>query len=252
MATVVIGSCATAVQFLILAWRPVLARLGQQGGLIHERYPDRRPVSGRQPAADPDRHAYRRRADAAVVHRRLGDQGLDIAGRLLASSVATSIASDAFARHSAVRDDGAVRLRDQHGARHVRRGGAARPAGSRGGLGIATVAANAVFAACTGTSIASASVFTKVAVPEMMRHGHTPEFSVGVVAGSSVLGMLIPPSLLMIIFGVIVEHLDRRSVHRRAFCRAYCSRSASASASSPCPAGGRLEVRRQGRPRRRA
>lgn len=75
----------------------------------------------------------------------------------------------------------------------------------RGGLGIATVAANAVFAAITGISIASASVFTKVAVPEMIRHGYTPKFSVGVVAGSSVLGMLIPPSLLMIIYGVLAE-----------------------------------------------
>ncbi len=75
----------------------------------------------------------------------------------------------------------------------------------RGGLGLATVASNAVFAAITGISIASASVFTKVAVPEMMRMGYAPRFSVGVVAGSSVLGMLIPPSLLMIIYGVIAE-----------------------------------------------
>jgi len=75
----------------------------------------------------------------------------------------------------------------------------------RGGLGIATVAANAVFAAITGISIASAAVFTKVAVPEMLRHGHTPRFSVGVVAGSSVLGMLIPPSLLLILYGVLTE-----------------------------------------------
>lgn len=75
----------------------------------------------------------------------------------------------------------------------------------RGGLGIATVAANAVFAAITGISIASAAVFTKVAVPEMQRHGYAPRFSVGVVAGSSVLGMLIPPSLLLILFGVLTE-----------------------------------------------
>ena len=75
----------------------------------------------------------------------------------------------------------------------------------RGGLAMATVGANAVFAACTGTSIASASIFTKIAVPEMVRHGHTTEFSVGVVAGSSVLGMLIPPSILFIIFGVIAN-----------------------------------------------
>jgi tripartite ATP-independent transporter DctM subunit len=75
----------------------------------------------------------------------------------------------------------------------------------RGGLGIATVFANAVFAAVNGTSIASASVFTKVAVPELIRQGYTPRFSVGVVAGSSVLGMLIPPSLLLILYGIIAE-----------------------------------------------
>ncbi len=75
----------------------------------------------------------------------------------------------------------------------------------KGGLGTATVAANAVFAAVTGTSIASASVFTKVAVPEMLRLGYQPRFAVGVVAGSSVLGMLIPPSLLLILFGILAE-----------------------------------------------
>ena len=73
----------------------------------------------------------------------------------------------------------------------------------RGGLGIATVAANTLFAAITGISIASAAVFTRVAVPQMLRYGHTPRFAVGVVAGSSVLGMLIPPSLLMILYGFL-------------------------------------------------
>lgn len=75
----------------------------------------------------------------------------------------------------------------------------------RGGLGMATVAANAVFAAVTGVSIASAAVFTKVAVPEMVRHGYTMRFAAGTVAGSSILGMLIPPSLLMIVYGVLSE-----------------------------------------------
>ncbi len=74
-----------------------------------------------------------------------------------------------------------------------------------GGLGVATVAANAIFAAITGISIASAAIFTKIAVPEMVRHGYTPKFAVGLTAGSSVLGMLIPPSLLLIIYGVIAE-----------------------------------------------
>lgn len=75
----------------------------------------------------------------------------------------------------------------------------------KGGLGIATVFANAIFAAITGISIASAAIFTRVAVPEMRRNGYTPRFAVGVVAGSSVLGMLIPPSLLLILYGVLSE-----------------------------------------------
>ncbi|WP_114286827.1 TRAP transporter large permease [Candidatus Halocynthiibacter alkanivorans] len=74
-----------------------------------------------------------------------------------------------------------------------------------GGLGVATVAANTIFAAVTGVSIASAAVFTKVAVPEMTRHGYRSSFAAGTVAGSSVLGMLIPPSLLLIIYGVLAE-----------------------------------------------
>ncbi|MEM7303831.1 MAG: TRAP transporter large permease [Pseudomonadota bacterium] len=75
----------------------------------------------------------------------------------------------------------------------------------KGGLGIGTIAANTIFAAITGISIASAAVFTKIAVPELQRHGYTARFSVGVVAGSSVLGMLIPPSLLLILYGLLTE-----------------------------------------------
>ncbi len=75
----------------------------------------------------------------------------------------------------------------------------------KGGLGIGTVGANAIFAAITGISIASAAVFTRIAVPEMRKHGYTKRFSVGVVAGSSVLGMLIPPSLLLILYCLLTE-----------------------------------------------
>jgi tripartite ATP-independent transporter DctM subunit len=74
-----------------------------------------------------------------------------------------------------------------------------------GGLGVATVAANAVFAAITGISVAAAAIFTKIAVPEMVREGYTTRFAVGLTAGSSLLGMLIPPSLLLIIYGVLAE-----------------------------------------------
>ncbi len=77
--------------------------------------------------------------------------------------------------------------------------------GIKGGLGVATVVANAIFAAITGSSIASAAVFSKIAAPEMFAHGYSPRFAVGTVAGSSVLGMLIPPSLLLIIYGFVAE-----------------------------------------------
>lgn len=75
----------------------------------------------------------------------------------------------------------------------------------KGGLGIATIVANAAFAAVTGISIASAAVFTKISVPEMLRAGYDPKLAVGVVAGSSVLGMLIPPSLLLIVYAFLAE-----------------------------------------------
>jgi len=75
----------------------------------------------------------------------------------------------------------------------------------KGGIGMATVGANAIFAAVTGSSIASASVFTKVSVPQMINQGYNPRFAVGVVAGSSVLGMIIPPSAMLIVYSFVAE-----------------------------------------------
>lgn len=75
----------------------------------------------------------------------------------------------------------------------------------KGGIGMATVGANAIFAAVTGSSIASASVFATVAVPQMLRYEYNPRFAVGVVAGSSVLGMIIPPSAMLIIYSFVAE-----------------------------------------------
>jgi C4-dicarboxylate transporter, DctM subunit len=74
-----------------------------------------------------------------------------------------------------------------------------------GGLGVATVVANTIFAAITGVTIASAAVFSRIAVPEMLKYGYSKRFAVGVVAGSSVLGMLIPPSILLIVYALIAE-----------------------------------------------
>lgn len=74
-----------------------------------------------------------------------------------------------------------------------------------GGLGIVTIFANAIFGAVTGVSIASAAVFSKIAIPEMVRTGYSRSFSSGCVAGSSVLGMIIPPSVMMILFGILAD-----------------------------------------------
>jgi tripartite ATP-independent transporter DctM subunit len=74
-----------------------------------------------------------------------------------------------------------------------------------GRLGLATVGANALFAFVTGVSIAAAAAFSRIAYPEMRRAGYDKGFSAGCIAGSSCLGMLIPPSVLMIVWGVLTE-----------------------------------------------
>src|SRR5690606_11304413 len=74
-----------------------------------------------------------------------------------------------------------------------------------GRLGVATVVANALFAFVTGVSIAAAAAFSRIAYPEMKRHGYQRRFALATIASSSCLGMLIPPSVLMIVWGVITE-----------------------------------------------
>ncbi|HWW47365.1 MAG TPA: TRAP transporter large permease [Xanthobacteraceae bacterium] len=74
-----------------------------------------------------------------------------------------------------------------------------------GRLGVATVFANAIFAFVTGVSIAAAAAFSRIAYPEMKRYGYDRQFSLSCIAGSACLGMLIPPSVLMIVWGVITE-----------------------------------------------
>jgi tripartite ATP-independent transporter DctM subunit len=74
-----------------------------------------------------------------------------------------------------------------------------------GRLALATLFGNAVFSFVTGVSIASAATFTRIAYPEMTRHGYTASFSLGAISGSGCLGMLIPPSVLMIVWGLLTE-----------------------------------------------
>lgn len=74
-----------------------------------------------------------------------------------------------------------------------------------GGLAMATVGGAAAFGAITGSSPATAATFASVAVPEMNRYGYQPKLSTGVVAAVGTLGSLIPPSVTLIIFGIITE-----------------------------------------------
>jgi tripartite ATP-independent transporter DctM subunit len=74
-----------------------------------------------------------------------------------------------------------------------------------GRLAVATVLGNAVFSFVTGVSIASAAAFSRISYPEMKAFGYHRGFALGAVAGSSCLGMLIPPSVLMIVWGILTE-----------------------------------------------
>lgn len=75
----------------------------------------------------------------------------------------------------------------------------------RGGLAMSTVVGNAVFAAVTGSSMASAAAFSRIAFKPMIDMGYAPRFAAGSIAGSSILGMLIPPSILFIIYGILTQ-----------------------------------------------
>jgi len=77
--------------------------------------------------------------------------------------------------------------------------------GVRGALANATVGACALFGAICGSSIATAATFSKVAIPEMRRHGYDPAFAAGAVAAAGTLDVLIPPSVLIAIYALSAE-----------------------------------------------
>lgn len=74
-----------------------------------------------------------------------------------------------------------------------------------GRLAVATIIGNTIFSFVTGVSIASAAAFSRIAYPEMKSLGYHKGFALGSIAGSSCLGMLIPPSVLMIVWGILTE-----------------------------------------------
>jgi len=74
-----------------------------------------------------------------------------------------------------------------------------------GGLAVATVFATAGFAAVSGASVATAAVFARIAIPEMLAIGYDKRFAAGVVAAGGTLASLIPPSAILVIYAIIVE-----------------------------------------------
>jgi C4-dicarboxylate transporter, DctM subunit len=75
----------------------------------------------------------------------------------------------------------------------------------KGGLGIATIAACAGFAAISGSSVATAATFSTVAYPEMRAHRYPPSFSTGVIAAGGTLGAMFPPSTVLAVYGLITQ-----------------------------------------------
>ncbi|MCA0869861.1 TRAP transporter large permease [Seohaeicola saemankumensis] len=74
-----------------------------------------------------------------------------------------------------------------------------------GGLAVSTVFATAGFAAVSGASVATAAVFARIAIPEMLKVGYNKQFAAGVVAAGGTLASLIPPSAILVIYAIIVE-----------------------------------------------
>lgn len=74
-----------------------------------------------------------------------------------------------------------------------------------GGLAVSTVFATAGFAAVSGASVATAAVFARIAIPEMLKIGYNKQFAAGVVAAGGTLASLIPPSAILVIYAIIVE-----------------------------------------------
>jgi tripartite ATP-independent transporter DctM subunit len=75
----------------------------------------------------------------------------------------------------------------------------------RGGLAIATVFACGIFGAMSGASVAAASVMSKIAMPEMRRHGYSDELAAGAIGIGATLDILIPPSIAMVIYGIATQ-----------------------------------------------
>lgn len=89
--------------------------------------------------------------------------------------------------------------KDAYNAAHILVGGL------RGGLAMATTVGSGFSAACMGSSVANAALFTKIAFPEMMRYKYDKSFSLGCIASAGTFAIMIPPSIALVVYGIITE-----------------------------------------------
>ena len=130
----------------------------------------------------------------------------------------------------AVRADGPVR----HPGRHVRalfRAANVWLGHRRGGLAMATIGGCAAFGAICGSSVATAATMAQVALPEMRRYGYSGALSTGTLAAGGTLGILIPPSIILVVYAHPDRAEHRQAVRRRLRARASSRRSATWSPS---------------------
>ena len=85
----------------------------------------------------------------------------------------------------------------------------------RGGVAMAAIAACAGFGAVCGSSLATASTMGQVALPELRRHGYSAALATGTLAAGGTLGILIPPSVVLIVYAIIVEARTSSRCSRR-------------------------------------
>ena len=111
--------------------------------------------------------------------------------------------------------------------------------GFRGALANATIGACAAFGAICGSSIATAATFSKVAIPEMRRHGYEDALAAGCVASAGTLGILIPPSVILAIYSLVAEQSLLQALRRGASSRASARRALHARRCGHRPAAAR-------------
>lgn len=142
--------------------------------------------------------------DLRVVHRATSRTEARRHPRLDAAPIAQRDDNRGFVRTERLVDLGDDALSQAHDRRVVHTG-VSRLGHWRGGLAMSTIVASGGFGSICGSSIATSATFAKVAYPSMKKYGYSDALSAGSIAAGGTLGILIPPSVLMVIYGIMTE-----------------------------------------------